>query len=115
MRHLLVHGSYQAGIGVVDFTDIRNPIGLVTDAALVSGGSQHANLTTTEIAFADPAPLSPDMIVIGGDWAAYWYDGLIYASDIRRGLVVWRLSGNAASGALRLGHANPQTQEFTIK
>jgi hypothetical protein len=112
-RYVLVHGSYQSGIGVVDFSDIRNPIGLVTDPALVSGGDQHANLTTQEIAFADPAPVP----VAGGDWSSHWYDGFIYESDIYRGLIVWNLSDKAVAGAMKLGHLNPQTQEidqFTI-
>jgi hypothetical protein len=28
--------------------------------------------------------------------------------------MIWNLSGNATAGALKLGHLNPQTQEFTI-
>jgi hypothetical protein len=88
---ILVHGSYQSGIGVVDFTDPAN---------------------AKEIAFADPAPLVPQQL--GGDWSSYWYDGLIYESDITRGLLVWNLSDKAVAGARKLGHLNPQTQEFTI-
>jgi hypothetical protein len=42
----VVHGSYQSGIGVVDFTDPAN---------------------ATEIAFADPAPLSAPSLGLGGD------------------------------------------------
>ena len=116
VRNVMVHGSYQSGIGVVDFTDIRNPIGLVTDPLLVSGGDQHANLTTEEIAFADPAPLSPSTpIILGGSWSAFWYDGFIFDSDIRRGVFSWNLSDPAVAGALKLGHLNAQTQEFTIR
>ena len=37
----------------------------------------------TEIAYADPAPLVPTQL--GGDWSTYWYNGLIYESDITRG------------------------------
>lgn len=88
---VLVHGSYQSGIGVLDFTDPAN---------------------ATEIAYADPAPLVPTQL--GGDWSTYWYDGLIYESDITRGLLVWNLSDPAVAGARKLGHLNPQTQEYTI-
>jgi hypothetical protein len=88
---VLVHGSYQSGIGVVDFTDPANG---------------------REIAFADPAPLSATSLVLGGDWSTYWYDGFLYESDIRRGLLDWRLSDRA--GAKMLGHLNPQTQERTF-
>jgi hypothetical protein len=90
---VLVHGSYQSGIGVLDFTDPANAV---------------------EIAYADPKPLSDTSLVLGGDWSTYWYNGFIYQSDIRRGFIVWNLSDPAVAGALRLTHNNPQTQEFTI-
>jgi hypothetical protein len=94
---VLVAGNYQSGISVVDFSDAENP---------------------EEIAFADPAPLvnpnNPAGIEGGGDWSTYWYDGEIYESDMTRGLIVWKLSDRAVSGAMRLGHLNPQTQEFSI-
>ena len=88
---VLVHGSYQSGIGVLDFSDPANAF---------------------EVAYADPAPLVPTQL--GGDWSTYWYDGFIYESDITRGLLIWNLSDNATAGARKLGHLNPQTQEFTI-
>jgi hypothetical protein len=90
---VLVHGSYQSGIGVLDFTDPAN---------------------AKEIAYADPAPLSTTQLITGGDWSSYWYRGKIYESDITRGLIVWDLSDHAVDGADRLDHLNPQTQEFTI-
>jgi uncharacterized repeat protein (TIGR01451 family) len=94
-HRILVSGNYQSGIAVVDFTDPTNP---------------------TEIAFADPAPLSPEFD--GGDWSSYWYDGIIYESDIggsdRDGMLTWRLNDPVTQGAMTLGHLNPQTQEFTI-
>lgn len=92
-RYVLVSAGYQSGISVVDFTDPAN---------------------AHEVGFADPAPLSETQLILGGDWSDYWYDGLIYESDITRGLLVWNLSDNATAGARKLGHLNPQTQEFTI-
>jgi hypothetical protein len=96
-RYVLVSGNYQMGISVVDFTDPAN---------------------AQEIAFADPAPLvdptTPGGIVLGGDWSTYWYDGRIYESDIRRGLIIWNLSDNAVAGAKKLNHLNPQTQETSF-
>jgi len=89
--YVLVSGNYQSGISVVDFSDPAN---------------------AKEIAYADPAPLVPT--TVGGDWSTYWYDGTIYESDITRGLTTWRLSDKAVAGAKKLGHLNPQTQEFTI-
>jgi hypothetical protein len=94
---VLVSGNYQSGISVIDFSDPEDP---------------------EEIAFADPAPLvnpnDPTAIEVGGDWSTYWYDGHIYESDITRGLIVWKLFDRAVSGAFKLGHLNPQTQEFSI-
>jgi hypothetical protein len=95
--YFLVSGNYQSGVSVVDFTDPTN---------------------AKEIAFADPAPLvdpnPPVGLELGGDWSTFWYNGFVYESDITRGLIVWNLSDKAVAGAKKLGHSNPQTQEFTI-
>jgi hypothetical protein len=96
-RYVMVSGNYQSGISVIDLTD-----------------PAHAK----EIAYADPAPLvdpnPPVGIELGGDWSSYWYNGLIYESDITRGLIIWRLSDPAVAGAKRLARVNPQTQEMSI-
>jgi hypothetical protein len=96
-RYVIVSGNYQSGVSVVDFTDPTNAF---------------------EVAYADPAPLvnpdNPAAIELGGDWSTYWYDGRIYESDITRGLLIWDLHDKAVAGAQKLGHLNPQTQEFTI-
>lgn len=92
-RYMLVSGNYQSGISVVDFTDPA---------------------AAYEAAFADPAPLSPTSLVLGGDWSTYWFNGLIYESDITRGLVVWNLSDNVVAGAKKFDHLNPQTQETSF-
>jgi len=92
-RYVLVAGNYQSGVSVVDFTDPAN---------------------AKEIAFADPAPLSDTSLVTGGDWSSYWYNGRIYESDIRRGLIIWELSDPAVSGAQKLEHLNPQTLETSF-
>ena len=103
MRYVLVHGSYQSGIGVVDFSRIHEPY---TDL--------YANETTEEIAYADPAPLNDDVLVLGGDWSSYWYNGRIYQSDITRGVFIWNLASNRVAGAMNLDHLNPQTQEISF-
>ena len=103
LGYVLVSGNYQSGISVVDFTNPAN---------------------AREIAFADPAPLvhptDPNAVVLGGDWSTYWYNGRIYESDIRRGLIIWRLGdiftpeGRMVAAARTLSHLNPQTQEMTL-
>jgi hypothetical protein len=88
---ILVHGSYQSGVGVLDFSNPEN---------------------AREIAYADPAPLVPTQL--GGDWSSYFYNGYIYESDITRGLYAWKLDDRDVRDAEKLSHLNPQTQEFTI-
>jgi len=96
-------GSYQSGISVFDFSNPAAP---------------------KEIAYADPAPLvtSPPTtgIVLGGDWSTYWHNGTIYQSDIKRGVLSWRLNlAGDASAKQAMEHlnkvntfttSNPQTQ-----
>ncbi len=90
-RDVLVHGSYQSGVSVVEFTDPQNAV---------------------ELAWSDPPPIVPTDL--GGAWSAYWYNNFIYETNITEGLNVFRVSGNETGGALRLDHLNPQTQEFTL-
>jgi hypothetical protein len=95
-RYVLVHGSYQSGTSMVDFTDPANPV---------------------EIAWSDPAPLPAQpsgSLTLGGAWSTYYYNNFIYESDITRGLRVYRVSDRVAAGTRRLPHLNPQTQEFTL-
>jgi hypothetical protein len=70
-RDIEVQGWYQGGISVVDFTDPAHPF---------------------EIAYFDRGAINPNMLVLGGDWSAYWYNGHIYASEIARGLDVFELT-----------------------
>ncbi len=91
-RYVLVHGSYQSGTSVMDFTDPANAF---------------------EVAFTDPLPLVPTQL--GGVWSSYWYNGLMYESDITTGLRVYNLSDRVTAGARKLDHLNPQTQEIVIE
>jgi hypothetical protein len=70
-RDIEVQAWYQGGISVIDFTDAAHP---------------------TEIAYFDRGPINPNMLVLGGDWSAYWYNGAIYGSEIARGLDVFELT-----------------------
>ncbi len=90
-NYVLVHGSYQSGTSIVDFTDLSNPV---------------------ELGYSDPPPLVP--FDIGGAWSSYWYNNFIYETNITEGLNIFRYSGNEPAGAMRLDHLNPQTQMFTI-
>jgi hypothetical protein len=70
-RDIEVQAWYQGGVSVMDFTDPANPV---------------------EIAYFDRGPIDPKMLVLGGEWSAYWYNGYIYGSEIARGLDVFQLT-----------------------
>jgi hypothetical protein len=70
-RDIEVQAWYQGGVSVMDFTDAAHPF---------------------EIAYFDRGPIDPKMLVLGGDWSAYWYNGYIYGSEIARGLDIFELT-----------------------
>ena len=69
-RDLFVQAWYQGGMSVIDFTDSGNPF---------------------EIAYFDRGPIDSKELVTGGYWSTYWYNGLIYGTEIIRGLDVFEL------------------------
>ncbi len=69
-RDIKVQAWYQGGISIMDFTDAKKPF---------------------EIAYFDRGPIDPNMLILGGPWSAYWYNGEIYASEIARGLDIFEL------------------------
>jgi hypothetical protein len=97
-RDIEVQAWYQGGISVMDFTDAEHPV---------------------EIAYFDRGPIDPKMLVLGGDWSAYWYNGHIYASEIARGLDIFELTPTKlltqneidAAQAVRVAELNVQNQE----
>jgi hypothetical protein len=44
-----------------------------------------------EIAFFDRGPMDSTKLVGAGSWAAYWYNGYLFSSEIGRGLDVFAL------------------------
>jgi hypothetical protein len=97
-RDIEVQAWYQGGLSVVDFTDADHPV---------------------EIAYFDRGPIDPHMLVLGGDWSAYWYNGTIYASEIARGLDVFELTPTKfltqneidAAKTVRVNELNVQNQQ----
>ncbi|MFN2596543.1 MAG: LVIVD repeat-containing protein [Pyrinomonadaceae bacterium] len=97
-RDIEVQAWYQGGISVMDFTDAAHPV---------------------EIAYFDRGAIDPKMLVLGGDWSAYWYNGHIYASEIARGLDVFELTPTQhltqnqldAAKAVRMAELNVQNQQ----
>jgi hypothetical protein len=97
-RDIEVQAWYQGGVSVMDFTDPANPY---------------------EVAYFDRGPIDPKMLVLGGEWSAYWYNGYIYGSEIARGLDVFELTPTKfltqneidAAKAIRLTEENVQNQQ----
>ena len=69
-RDIFVQAWYQGGLSVMDFTDSSNPI---------------------EIAYFDRGPILKDLLISGGYWSTYYYEGYIYGTEIKRGLDVFKL------------------------
>jgi hypothetical protein len=97
-RDIEVQAWYQGGISVMDFTDPAHPF---------------------EIAYFDRGPIDPKILVLGGDWSAYWYNGYIYGSEIARGLDVFELTPTKfltqneidAAKTVRVAELNVQNQQ----
>ena len=97
-RDIEVQAWYQGGISVMDFTDAAHPF---------------------EIAYFDRGPIDPNMLVLGGDWSAYWYNGSIYGSEIARGLDIFELTPTKfltqneidAAKSVRVSELNVQNQQ----
>jgi hypothetical protein len=96
-RDILAQGWYQGGVSIYDFTD-----------------PAHAQ----EIAFFDRGPLDAKKLYIAGDWAAYWYNGYVYGSEIARGLDIFELQPSQylskneidAAKLVKIGTSNPSDQ-----
>ena len=97
-RDIEVQAWYQGGVSIMDFTDAAHPF---------------------EIAYFDRGPIDPKMLVLGGDWSAYWYNGYIYGSEIARGLDVFELTPTKfltqneinAAKTVRVNELNVQNQQ----
>ena len=117
-RDIMVQGWYQGGVDVIDFTDANKP---------------------KEIAFFDRGPIDPPPLIdagptgaaaapagrggraaitIGGSWGAYYYNGMIYSSELARGMDILELQPSAnlsvnelaAAKLIHLDQFNPQSQ-----
>ncbi len=97
-RDLKIQAWYQGGVSLMDFTDPAKPM---------------------EIAYFDRGPIDDKMLMMGGMWSAYWYNGRIYASEIARGLDIFELTPTKyltqneidAAKAVKVDTLNVQTQE----
>jgi hypothetical protein len=97
-RDVKVQAWYQGGISIMDFTDPDHVF---------------------EIAYFDRGPIDPKMLILGGSWSAYWYNGRIYSSEIARGLDIFELTPTEnlsqneidAAKTVRVDELNVQNQQ----
>ena len=118
-RDIMVQGWYQGGVDVMDFSDADHP---------------------KELAYFDRGPIDPppgaDVPApaagaggrrggggtIGGSWGAYYWNGLIYSSELDRGFDIFELvpsanlSANeiAAAKLVTMTEYNPQSQPHIV-
>lgn len=100
-RDIKVQAWYQGGISIMDFTDPAKPI---------------------EIGYFDRGPVDPKMLIMGGSWSAYWYNGSVYSSEIARGLDIFQLTPTKfltqneidAAKAVHVDELNVQQQQRIV-
>ena len=100
-RDIMAQAWYQGGVSIFDFTDTSKPV---------------------EIAHFDRGAMNSRELLLGGVWSSYWYNGLLYSSEIGRGLDVLRLTPTDqltqneidAAATVRLERFNPQTQPRVV-
>jgi hypothetical protein len=90
-RDVMVQSWYQGGVSVFDFTDAAHP---------------------REIAFFDRGPSDSTRMGPGGTWSAYWYNGVIYSSEMARGLDVLELTPSPLLTRNELDAAKSVRQEY---
>jgi hypothetical protein len=97
-RDIMVQAWYQGGLSVFDFTDPTKPFA---------------------IAYFDRGAINPAELTLGGFWSTSWHNGVIYGSEIGRGLDVLKLTPSAlltqneidAAKQVQFATNNPQWQQ----
>jgi hypothetical protein len=100
-RDIMVQAWYQGGISVMDFTDPERPF---------------------EIAYFDRGPVDGKVLLSGGTWSAYWYNGRIYSAEMARGLDILELTPTEnltqneidAAKAVQMAELNVQNQQRIV-
>jgi len=115
-RDLYVQGWYQGGVDVMDFTDQDNAF----EIAYFDRGSidPPAGADVPVAAAAGQPGGARRASTIGGSWGAYYWNGMIYSSELDRGLDIYELTPSAQLSANEIAAAklvtfteyNPQSQ-----
>jgi hypothetical protein len=90
-RTVMVQAWYQGGLSVFEWTDPAHP---------------------KEIGFFDRGPNDGTNLVGGGFWSAYWYNGHIIGSEMKRGLDIFELAPSAAISQNEIDAAKSVTLQW---
>ncbi|HEX5076314.1 MAG TPA: hypothetical protein VFW03_24080 [Gemmatimonadaceae bacterium] len=114
-RDLYVQGWYQGGVSIMDFTS--------PDSAFEIGYFDRGSIDPPKGAdVPQPAAGTPAVLAggntIGGSWGAYYWNGLIFSSELDRGMDILELTPSehlsaneiAAAKLVRFDAYNPQSQ-----
>ena len=113
-RDLYVQGWYQGGVNIMDFTS--------ADSAFEIGYFDRGSITPPRGADVPQPPVDPNVRgggnAIGGSWGAYYWNGLIFSSELDRGMDILKLTPSAqlsaneiaAAKLVRFDAYNPQSQ-----
>jgi LVIVD repeat-containing protein len=114
-RDIMVQGWYQGGVSVMEFTDPDHP----QELAYFDRGSIDAP-PGADVPVTPPPPGRGRGFrgTIGGSWGAYYWNGMIYSSEMDRGFDILelqpseQLSKNEIEAAklVRFSEYNPQSQ-----
>ena len=113
-RDIMVQGWYQGGVSVMDFTNSDKPEELAYFDRGPIDPAPGADVP------APPAPAGGrgNRGTIGGSWGAYYWNGMIYSSELDRGFDIMELTPSdqlskneiEAAKLVRFEQYNPQSQ-----
>ncbi len=115
-RDLYVQGWYQGGVDIMDFTDPDHAF----EIAYYDRGSidPPKPVDVPSAATAGAAAPRGNGNTIGGSWGAYYWNGLIFSSELDRGMDIYELTPSehlsaneiAAAKLVTFNEYNPQSQ-----
>ncbi len=114
-RDLMVQGWYQGGVSVMEFTDPDHPQEL---AYFDRGPIDAPPGADVPVSASGPAAGGRGRGTIGGSWGAYWWNGMIYSSELDRGFDILELTPSdqlskneiEAAKLVHFEQYNPQSQ-----
>jgi hypothetical protein len=125
-RDLYVQGWYQGGVDIMDFTDANHPTEIgYFDRGSIDPPPPSDTARGVELPIAGGrggGGAARSRGTIGGSWGAYYWNGMIYSSELDRGFDIFELTPSAqlsaneiaAAKLVKLKEYNPQSQpKFT--